>query len=254
MLFSYLLERKGIKSPTEHEKFVNDEKMLFKSDIKREQNNVSVRDVLTINDAQTKRDAILNIFRTDSEKFITELKIALNDPDTEVSHYASSALTEIKRKYENAHISLSAKMEETPDDFDIKISFVTLMNSYISYDIVDRNNKNKYMRSFCNVAEELLNEGCFESKGVKGEIYKSLLMYRQKLGEVEKAVQDGKEYLAKNESESSYFALLELYYTIGDKENFFITANLLRESKVVISQSNINVLRFFMGGEGTKNE
>ena len=132
--FVWLMQRKTQENQAAVEQYKEFSKEegppLFQADRQRDLHTASLTDILLFEDVATRRDAVMRIFSSDSLQYVKELKKALSDPDTEVSHYASSALTEIKRKFDNSVIELSKLVQEDESVLQNKLSYA---KTYVVY-------------------------------------------------------------------------------------------------------------------------
>ena len=226
---------------------LEDENPLFISDTARDLNAASVTDILLFNDISSKREVLMDLFRRDSAQYVKELRLALNDDDTEISHYASTALTEIKRKYDNAIISMSRLANDNEDNAEYQIQYAEALFYYIESDILDRSNKTKYQETFCRLTESFYEQRLDEHSGMKMELYKAFLLYLRQLGKADKAVEIAENMLTIFENDIIFFAVLELYYDLEDREHFFNTVERLKLSRIRLPKEKLASLRFFLG-------
>lgn len=218
----------------------------------RDLKSASVKDVLLFNDVRTRREQVLDIFRGDAAQYVKELKMALNDPDTEVSHYASSALTEIKRKYDNAVILLRREVEDDPYNLPLKIQYAEVLTAYIECRIMDRSNELRYQTTYCGLIDEFWEGERDENDGVEMLLYKRWILYLMAIGQHEKAYAMSRELLDRFNNEEVYFAVLEFYYNFDYKKEFFDTIDRLRRSTIRLSKENLTTLRFFLSPRGAE--
>lgn len=209
-------------------------------------NAVSLTDVLLYEDVITKRGAIMQIFSGDSMNYVKELKLALADADTEVSHYASSALTDIKRKFDNLVIELGKQAQENEKDLTKKNDYVNALHSYIESGILDPANQAKYQRLFCRLSMELFENKFGESDGVDMTVYKDGVLYLNELGETAQARRFIQQLLQEFDHEIIYFAGLQLYYMLGEKENFQALIEKIKISRIQLSPEKLASFRYFI--------
>ena len=217
-------------------------------------NATSVKDVLLFNDVMTRRETVLDIFRGDAAQYVKEFKMALNDPDTEVSHYASSALTEIKRKYDNTVILLRKSVEDDPTNLQLKIQYASVLTAYIECKIMDRSNEVRYQNVYCGLVDEFWEQGREERDGVSMNLYKYWILYLQQIGQHDKAYFMSQQLLDRFNNEEIYFSVLEFYYNYDYKKEFFDTVERLRRSTIRLSKENLTTLRFFLRSDTTISE
>jgi len=212
---------------------------------KKDMNIVPIEEVLLINDNKTKREILFDIFKGNAENYKKELKLALNDPDTETSHYASVALTEIKRKYDNTLIRLKKLIESNPDDLAIKSEYASFLNKYINSGTLDEINKRKFIKVYTEIISEFLDRG---DRSIKPELYNMLIEYILQRGNYAKAEEMGFKFLNLfPENEMPYFKLMEVYYRQGEADKLKSIIEKLKNSSVILSKKGLLSLRYFLG-------
>lgn len=207
---------------------------------------VSLEEVLIVNNNLTKRRVLLEIFKENPERYIKELKLALNDPDTETSHYASAALMEIKRKLTNSISRLSKLLSDNPEDMDVLQEYLALLNKYIDSDILDTASRRKLQTEYCSLAQAHLEQ---KNRALSPKLYQALVLYVFVLGHKEKAKALGRQLIdLYPEYEQPYFASMQVAYDSGEYEELKAVIELLKNSSVILSKPGLNRLRFFLGG------
>ena len=224
----------------------DDTRPLFQADRQRDLHTASLTDILLFEDVATRRDAVMRVFSSDSLQYVKELKKALADPDTEVSHYASSALTEIKRKFDNSVIELSKLVQEDESIVQNKLLYAKTMHDYISSDILDPANRKKYQRQFCDLIIQLFEAKISVANGMDMNFYKDAALYLQDLGKSKEAKSFIADCLTTFDHEVIYFAALELYYILEERDLFQQTIQRIRTSRVQLSPERLASLRYFI--------
>ncbi|MPM59882.1 hypothetical protein SDC9_106728 [bioreactor metagenome] len=221
-------------------------KSLFYGDRKQDLLVTSLTDILLFEDVATRRDAVMKIFSGDSMQYVKELKKALADPDTEVSHYASSALTEIKRKFDNSVIEMGKLVTEEPSQQN-QLLFAKTLYDYIESGILDPANRKKYQRQFCHLILKLFELRLVPSDGMNMNYYKATALYLYDLGQKNEAMSFIADCLTSFDDEVIYFAALELYYLLGERTLFQQTIQRIRLSRTSLSPEKLASFRYFIG-------
>ncbi|MDD5603277.1 MAG: bacterial transcriptional activator domain-containing protein [Eubacteriales bacterium] len=210
-----------------------------------DRNAVSFYDILLTGDSHTKRSILLDILKGSAHRYIKQLKAALDDLDTETSHYASVALVEIKRKYDNTLIALNERLASDPDDVTAAEEYAGIIKSYVSSKILDPGNENRLKKNYIRTIKRFLDKG---DKSLPVGYYTLLCDYLIDAGEVKPAG----EYALKAislfpENEEPYFELMKVYYRLGDTVRFAEAFDYLKRSSVMISKEGLSRIRFFSG-------
>jgi tetratricopeptide (TPR) repeat protein len=229
-----------------YKEFVKDDtRNLFKAERQRDVYTASITDILLFEDVATRRDAVMRIFNSDSLQYVKELKKALADPDTEVSHYASSALTEIKRKFDNSVIELSKLVQEDDSLVENKVLYARTLHDYIESGILDPANRRKYQKQFCDLILHLFTVKISVTDGMDMNFYKDTALYLQDLGKSKEAMSFINDCLTVFDHEVIYFAALELYYILGERDLFQQIIRRIRTSRVQLSPEKLASFRYF---------
>lgn len=112
----------------------------------------------------------MDLFSYDSAQYVKELQIALGDPDTEVSHYASAAIVGMKDR-------LEGKLSATKNDFlkhpTTMSDHLVSIKAYIESGALNENRIRKYEELFCAFMDEWEEEDPLQ----KQEWFPTLLAY-----------------------------------------------------------------------------
>ncbi len=208
-------------------------------------NAVSFYDILLTADNYTKRSVLLDIFRGKPHHYIKQLKAALDDFDTETSHYASVALVEIKRKYDNRLIALGDKLKVSPDDLSAACEYADIVKNYIGSKILDAGNENRLKQNYIRVMEKYLENG---EKRMPVEYYTELADYVLGSGDYEKAASQAVKTIELfPDDERPYFMLMKVYYEAKEREKFAAVLEKLKKSDINISRDGLSKVRYFSG-------
>jgi tetratricopeptide (TPR) repeat protein len=234
---------KSLDMPTSHNRY--EYKYRETVDHKKTNDLVPLEEVLLINDASVKRKVLLEIFKTSPERYVRNLKSAMNDPDTETSHYASAALMEIKRKYVNSLIKMGETLKENPEDMESSREYAELLYKYISSGILETQNLQRYKEEFVAIAGRLLSQ---EDRNLNPNLYAALISAAYETGQEEASYRMAEQLLSLYpDSETSYFAQMKLFYQSGRMDDLRITLQMLKNSSVILSKDGLSMIRFFIG-------
>lgn len=219
--------------------------VLFTDRFNREKdtNIVSLEETLLINDTKIKRKQLLNSLKKDFSKYIDMLKIALRDEDVETSHYAASAIAEIKRNIELKLQRFSAEYEKNKFDIEILIKYEEVLEEYFKSGLFDEYSLRKVAFEYSQVLETLVKSS-EENEAYHNKLINVLLKNR----EYEKAGKYCKDFLRNYETQNAYLANLRYYYLLKDKKNFDVVFNKLLKSPIKLSNNGLNTIRFWLDG------
>ena len=252
VLISTFYEMKKRESQLDFRGLMNNEKaalnILSRTNYDEKINTVPLEEAFIINKNSVKRRLMLEVLKSDAARYVKQLKIALGDNDTETSHYAATAMSEVKRKFENIIQELVVKHERNKNDRILSEELIDTISKYLKMNLLDSNTKIKYEYILINSAEALVNK----YEDTNAEIYKELLECLFDVKEYIRAQNAGQLFLQRHpNNEEPYVLLLKLYYIQQKKEAFIGTFEDLRKSPVKLSNHALNMVRFWLGGVGS---
>ncbi|MEN8908127.1 MAG: hypothetical protein ABF289_19410, partial [Clostridiales bacterium] len=201
---------------------------------------MSVDEALLMNSDNIKRKLIVETIKDDAFKYLRLLKKALNDSDTETSHYAAVAVSEMKRKMTISIQELSIKYNENSDDILVISSYTNTLKQYVESGLLDKNSKNKYNKEISSLLKKLIDlnpskEHFMEKIHVDIELknYKKAKFYCDSFIEQYK------------NSEEAYLMMMKYYYVQNDFMGFNNIIEKLKHSSAIFSEKSLNVVRFW---------
>lgn len=105
-------------------------------DEKRSDQTVPIEEALLINSAQEKRTLIMDILNEDPRDYVEFLQKAGNNDDTEVVHYAVTAMVEISKENDYTLQMLEAEYAASPRDLDVLSRYCDFLWSCLSQDLM----------------------------------------------------------------------------------------------------------------------
>lgn len=219
--------------------------ILRKVDVEKETSIVPMKDALLLNDRQTKRKMLLDILKNDTFHHIGILQSALENDDNETSHYAATAIQDIKGKLQNSIRQLEYQIEKQPNDVDVLISFAQVIKQYLNTGYLDDRTKKQYAYRYSQILEKVI-----EIVPQEKEYYIEKINCDLQLGELktaEKYSQLFLEFCA--DEEEAYFMSMKLYYSLKNQMKFKEVLQMLRDSSVRLSPQGLNKIRFWLHGD-----
>lgn len=248
VLMLYLTWSKRTKRIIDYDD-IEDNLMLFTDRLNRERdtNVVSLEETLFINETKVKRHQMLEVLKKDFRKYIDMLRIALRDEDIETSHYAASAIDEIKRDLDLRLQILSVEYEKNKYDDELLEQYADMLEEYLNSGLLNEYDYRKIAFTYTQVLENLL-----KIRVDKGDYYYRLVTILFKMGELQELKELCKNFLKEYESENAYLVNLKYYYLMKDKGNFDMVLKRLKESSIKLSDRGLNIIRLWT--DGVENE
>ena len=124
-------------------------------------NVVPLSEALAINDTKTKRALIIDLLYSNPTDFVQQLFYAKSNGDTEVVHYAATALTEIQKDFDLKMNALLNKKAMYPDDPKLNSDYMNLLEKYIASGLLSGERLKSNLRKYSDlIAAELNKENC----------------------------------------------------------------------------------------------
>lgn len=202
---------------------------------------VPLEEAIRINDAKIRRQLMLDIMREDPAEYIRLLQEARLNDDIEVTHYASTAMMEVQRKFEVDIQKQEKALQANPDSKEVLDEYLQLLKKYIDsgmlkenmlviqrirYDNLLKKKMTEYPKekqTYFEAADNYIELGCF--------------------GEAERMVN----YLVRRwpQDEKTWILKLKLYFEKHDKANFEATVLEIKKRKVYLSSQYKALLSFW---------
>ncbi|WP_432402845.1 hypothetical protein [Wukongibacter sp. M2B1] len=209
----------------------------------KEINIIPLEETLLINDTKMKRQQLIDALKKDASKYIDMLKIALRDEDVETSHYAASAIAEIKKNLDLKLQKFSVEYEKNKFDIKLLKEYVDVLEEYLGSSLLDEFNRKKTIVTYIRVLENLI-----KVQEVKAVYYKKLINALLDTREMERAERYCITFLKEYENEDAYLVNLKYYYLIRDKKSFDTVFKKLLKSPIRLSNRGLNIIRFWLEG------
>lgn len=244
VLILYLSRNKAAKE-IDDEPEIENAHILFTDRFNREKdtNIIPLEETLLINNTKIKRQQLIDALKKDASKYIDMLKIALRDEDVETSHYAASAIAEIKRNLDLKLQAFSVEYEKSKLNTKLLKQYADVLEEYLNSGLLDEFNKKKTIFTYIKVLENLI-----ENQEEMEVYYYKLINALFDSREIEKAEKYCKVFLENYENEDAYLVNLKYYYLIKDKKSFDKVFKKLLKSPIRISNKGLNIIRFWLEG------
>ena len=161
------------------------ESELYKSvtvDEKKADTAIPIEEALLINSARERRSIIMDVLNDNPSDYIEFLQKAGNNDDTEVVHYAVTAMVEISKENDYMLQKLEAEYAANPDDIGVLSNYIDFLWSCLSQNLMQgqvevmnrelfaqlMNNKiaaDGNINDYCRLAENELRRGNYDAVG-----------------------------------------------------------------------------------------
>ncbi|WP_394861100.1 hypothetical protein [Clostridium perfringens] len=230
--------REVLKRESKYEKSIS--LLVRAAELEHKKDLIAAEEALILNSNSVKRE-----LKKDTYKYRTILLNALMDEDTETSHYAATAITQMKGKLTILIQKFEAEYEKNPKNQENADMFLKALKDYIESNIIDSKEiiKLKYMYRW--VLEEYKQNFEFTETHFE-ELIKTCI----NLKEYKKALDYNYEFKEKFKDDiKPYILLLEIYYYLKDKKSFNDVILEIRNSSLKLDNYSLDLLRFWIEEE-----
>jgi len=215
------------------------------TDFEKEINTVPLEDSLNFSDNKSKRAYLIYILKKGFASHIKGLQKALKSQDTETSHYAASALMEIKKQFEILLANAYEKYKNNKDDISVIQEYVNTLKKYLKSGLADKVVYYNYLEKYSATLSELL------SRHMTNEIYfVDKINCDIELGDYKSAEDFSKRFFEYfPNSEKPYLALMKFYYLSRDIKSFTNISKVLKNKKIGLTEYGESVIKFWEGSK-----
>lgn len=219
--------------------------LIREAELKNKKELIPVEDALALNDDHIKRKVVIDALKSETYDYLGFLMSALKDEDTETSHYAATAVTDLRRKLTINLQKMEKEYRENQYDKEIAKEYTDIIKRCIESKLLDRKTENRLLCKNKEVLEILVDK-----YGYNEEYLDEMIRLYITLGEYDRAKFLCNNYIKNfGKSEKPYIFLLEIYYNLRDKKSFNKTIKSLIESNITLDNKNLKILEFWIEGE-----
>ena len=193
-----------------------------------QEKTIPLQEALLLNDSHTKRELIMDVLYTDPKGYVSQLSQARENDDTEVVHYAVTALVEIQKEFDLEFQKLEKKLARFPEDETLLREYQRLLERYLASGLVEGSRAEAKLRDYAKVlSKRLMRNGQSLSLWIKKADAD------MRLGNLDDLREDAQRMIDfREENEEGYLYLLKYYALCRDPEG---TQKVIR----MIDQRNI---------------
>ncbi|MGO5090933.1 tetratricopeptide repeat protein [Clostridium sp. LCP25S3_F10] len=206
---------------------------------------IPIEDALVLNDEKIKKSLIINVLKSDSYKYLDFLKEAIRDEDTETSHYAATAVTEVKRKLTLAIQEFKEKYQKNKTDLTIIKAYADALKKYNDSGLLDKNAYQKNLSTYKELLQKII-----EMEAADEYLYEEIINCYIILKDFERAIEYCNQYFENfKKSEKPYLLIMKIYFINKNRTKFNKVLRKLRESNIILNRDSLNLIKFWLEGE-----
>ncbi|MCR4691970.1 MAG: hypothetical protein K5739_11555 [Lachnospiraceae bacterium] len=120
---------------------------------------VPLEEALVVNDTATRRELIIDVLYKNPGDYVSQLYEAKSGGDTEIVHYAATALAEIRKDFDKKFQSIHHRMQEDPENERLEAEYEKLLEDYISCGLLEGEALKKQLRIYSDLLEKDIEKG-----------------------------------------------------------------------------------------------
>lgn len=199
-----------------------------------------IQDVLIEGSDMEKRQLLLNRLKKDMNSSYETIKEAKNDSDSESVHYVSSVRMELYNKnYTELESAREAYRNQNGEDE--KRNLLKILSDFIHSDLLQEIEQKMYMEEFCNLFKDSNKKNFVEAYNDYIRFLCDMKYDKDVHLELKKGNVEYWNY-------ETYNQLLNYFYDEKEKNNFYWVMKELKNSKLLLDQRGINLIRFWQEG------
>lgn len=211
----------------------------------RELNKVSMTEALKLTSYKYRRNMIMQLLNEDDTlQYLDVLQDALDNEDTETSHYASTVIMELQRKIQEELIEKEVLYEQDPSDHAYAAQWEEILYKVVNSNLYDESNRKRYFAKYHCVSDNLL------SAEMPEEIY---LKNRIDISFLEKNYTEGQKFCTEYlrlypGSEDAVLCQIQLFIRTKDSKGMQDFLESLSDRPVVLTKKTLKYIRVFKRG------
>lgn len=217
-------------------------KVILKPDADEALNIVPFEEAFLVSDHKSVRRLLLDALKQDRYSSMQQILQAVSHSDSEVAHYAASAISEIVDEFFSDEKELRANMYDT-GQVEAIISYLDYVYSYLSKYILPKDEQRHFIVLFEEGIDFLKSKS---SDSVDGALLLKVVELHIAQGNMEIAQKWVQQALdTRDEDLESYKAGLKYHYTNRDKTSFLGLLEQLKSSDLIMDYETVELVRFF---------
>lgn len=204
---------------------------------------VPLEEAFLINEPSTRRELMMEVMYENPDDYVRQLKEARTNDDTEVVHYAVTALAELQKDYDLQFQELDWEMEKNPDSEDILDRYLQLLNQYLASDIPEGNARMLVLRTYSNMLGKKLERT--ENIG----LWKQKIQVDLQIGEYAAAYEEIQKVLEQwTKDETGYLLLIQYYSAVHNREGIDRVMGTMRRRRIHLGPEGRQMVQFWQKG------
>ncbi len=204
---------------------------------------VPLEEALLLNDHSTRRDLMMDVMYSNPGDYVEQLQEARMNDDTEVVHYAVTALVELQKSYDLRFQELEHEMEQKPDSMELINEYLDLIERYLESGLLEGNARAAQLQRYIRLLEKKINAAP-----------DAMVLYVKRadaclqVGEYDAAYRNIETLLEKWPGDEKGYLLLIRYFSANkDRKGISQVLTMIEQRAVYLSPKGRGVVEFWRG-------
>ena len=211
---------------------------------------VPIEEAMMINEPAVRRRIMLDVLYAGTENLVEPIQIAGSNDDTEVVHFAVTALVELRKSFNLRIQRLNQRMEETRGNLETVDDYIRLDEEYLASGLLDPEHRRKQLRHYRRLLERRN-----ALKPDRIDTLRRMVLADAELGEREAERADVRKLLKLfPHHEAGYVGMLRLAAAEQDTAALQEALRLIVEKNIYITPENRPFVDYWMGKDRDTSE
>lgn len=213
-------------------------------DKENEMEVIPLEEVLTVSVAKDRRRAMLNMLKMDISEKLSLVRKAVENDDSETSHYAAAALTDVFNQFNLQLNDIQVKYDSDRTDQKTNIEFLDIVLRILNSGGLLGVEETKYYYMYINLVHNLEK---YHPEAITETYYAMMVSALERVGKIQDAEEWAEKSLERQpEAEQSYLNVMYIKYILGKEEDFKEVLKKLTGSSIALSQKGLDIVRFWL--------
>lgn len=205
---------------------------------------VPLEESLLLNPAQKRRKLLLNVLSLDVADYVPGLRMAGLNDDTEVVHYAVTALVELRKDFTDRIDSMTRRMEADGEDPEALPDFIALEERYLNSKLPENGDLQENIRRYDSLLKQA--EADSRSSRDKAALLRKRAENAMALGDYDTALSLGDRLVnTEPEKESGYLLKIRCLSALKNRKEIDEVLQMIEDNHVFLSEQGRKTLAFW---------
>ena len=213
------------------------------ADLDRDINIVPMQETLVVSDVRRRRKMLLDVLKKDIRHSLGAIAMALDNPDSETSHYAASVIMDVLSEFRGNVQNMHNKLREDPEDFDLASLLLAYINDVLRQNILTGDERRTYTYIEDEIGDTMFR---YHPEQIEGYQYRHLMEDLVTISEFSVADKWSRRALKNRDYQlDTYIGCLKYYFAYNDRDAFMKCLDQLKASGIVVNKETMELIRMF---------